>query len=318
MAWWIWVIMGTVLAAGLDLVIQWVLVRLGPKPERYEETDCPHCGARIPRATWRCWRCRRWVRRRLSAAVLSVLQIPAFVGGVVLLLVILALAALYWLFLWAASALGRHLFRPLMQGSRRVWRALFGPLGRWRGRREAGRYWWRGGREVLRYRIPIEVGSPGSAAGEILERSIGERELSGAWRGAVVWLREPDAVIDSAFLAGTHLTEVGQTTSWVDRGTFHRRDLAPIREWVGWRGTRPDLEALGDLYLSIAGGVGLVAVGTGNDRPPRSWSDEPGEAPLAWLSMDSTHVGTGWDVELHWNLPYDPLPLPEELAVRRP
>jgi hypothetical protein len=88
--------------------------------------------------------------------------------------------------------------------------------------------------------------------------------------------------------------------------------LEPVREWVGWKGTRQDLEALGDIYLAVPGGIGLVAIGTGCDRPPDEWSEEPGEHPPAWISLETFRDGSGWSAMLHWDLPYPPDPVPGE------
>lgn len=317
MPWWGWTVLGATLGVGLDLLVQWGRVRLGARPGPYVLAPCRVCGTPVPTATWRCYACRSWLRRPIARGILSVLQVPAFVGGFVLLLVALVLFGIFWAFLLIVGPVLRlGPMRPVVRGTRRIWRALFGPPGSWRGVRERRAYWWRGGRLVEHYLIPLGAGSPGAMAGDILENAIGGRDVPGAWRGAVVWLREPDAVISSSFLAGTHLTEVGATHTWVDRGTFHRVELAPIREWVGWRGTRQDLEALGDLYMSIAGGSGLVAVGTGADRAPPLWGPATGEAPVAWIRLDTTHGGTGWDVDLHWELWYDPESVPSEVLIR--
>ena len=316
MPWWGWIVIATLLGAGLNLLIQWARVRLRDHAGPYPLIACPHCEAMIPLATWRCWRCRRWVRRRGTARVLGVLQIPAFIGGAVLLVPLLVISGLVWLLLKGA---GRRASRdPLRRWTitfHRLRRALLGPPARWYGPRERQAYWWTGATELTQYRIPLTGGSAAARIGEMLERAIGRRDLPGAWRGAVLWLREPDAVIRDDFLAGTHLTEIGSTSTWVNRGTFHRVDLAPLRDWVGWRGTRQDLEALGDRYLSIAGGTGLVAVGTGNDRPPPTWGPGPGEAPPAWVSVATTHGDRGWEVNVHWNLWYPPEPIPESLAT---
>lgn len=315
MPWWGWLIAGLTLAAGLDLVVQWVWVRLRPPPTYDNLVDCPRCGTTIPRATWRCYRCRKWIRRRGSVLVLSILQFPAFLGGLVLLILLLAFSAIAWAALFLVGPLTRS--RPVRTPARwlvRAWRTLLSPVRRLWGRKEKKAFWRKGGERIFRFRIPVEGGNAGGQIGILLETMVGGREVPGAWRGAVVWLREPDAVVTGAFLAVTHLTEAGSAGGWVDRGTFHRVVLHPVREWVGWRGTRQDLEALGDLYLSIPGGVGLVAIGTGDDRPPVEWGPERGDSPPAWLRLETFSDGGGWSAVLHWNLSYDPAPAPPDMG----
>jgi predicted nucleic acid-binding Zn ribbon protein len=313
--WWVWLIIGLVLAAGLDLVIHWVWIRLRPPPEYGPTIHCPFCGAAIPEQTWRCYKCRRWVRRRGLASVLTIVQYPAYLGGVILLVVLLLLSALSWLVLLLLGPILRaRVWRRLIHGFAALWMTLLSPVRRWWGRRERRAYWWRGGQRILPFFIPQVSQSPGSTIAWLLETTIGGREVPGAWRGAVVWLREPDRIVDDAFLAQTHLSEVAASADWVDRGTVHKVDLEPTRDWVGWRGTRQDLEALGDHYLARSGGIGLVALGTGDDRLPVEWV--PGESPTVWVSMEKSRSLPGWNAFLHWNLPYDPHPVPPEQGIR--
>jgi len=312
--WWLWLVIALVLAAGLDLIIHWVWVRLRRPPDYGPTVHCPVCGAAIPAQTWRCYKCRHWVRRRGLAVLLSILQYPAYLGGIILLLLLLILSAVYWLVLLLLGPILRaRVWRRLRHGFTTLWRILLGPVRRWWGRRERRAYWWRGGERVFRYHIPQASASPGAMVALLLETTIGDREVPGAWRGAVVWLREPDVVVDSAFLAQTHLSEIGASADWVDRGTVHMVALVPTRDWVGWRGTRPDLEALGDYYLAHSGGIGLAVLGTTADVLPNDWI--PGESPSVWVSMEKSRSWPGWNAYLHWNLPYDPYPVPPDSGI---
>jgi predicted nucleic acid-binding Zn ribbon protein len=315
LSWWIWLIFGLVLAAGLDLIGHWIWIRLRPPPEYGPTIHCPVCGAAIPEQTWRCYNCRRWVRRRGLALLLTILEYPAYLGALILLVALLLLSAISWLLLLLLRPIFRaRVGQRLISGFVALWTTLLSPVRRWWGRRERRAYWWRGGQRTLRFFIPLESRSPGSMIAQLLETTIGGREVQGAWRGAVVWLREPDPIVDDAFLAQTHLSEIAASADWVDRGTVHKVDLEPTRDWVGWRGTRQDLEALGDLYLARSGGIGLVALGTGDDRLPVEWA--PGESPTVWVSTEKSHSLQGWNAFLHWNLTYDPYPVPPELGFR--